>query len=153
MKLLRRGCNRELVICLVQFVPLCSPIASSLVLQQYDRPRVASTSSFGRFSEENISEDLKTLNGKLQVTGTYMADCLVQGFEFENPTKERVDAVQRVSNCVGSVLGTSLGTGAPKDMPMLLQIAFQACLASALYRIASANLNNDIDQNSSRAGE
>ena len=82
-----------------------------------------------------------------------MADCLVQGFEFENPTKERVDAVQRVSNCVGSVLGTSLGTGAPKDMPMLLQIAFQACLASALYRIASANLNNDIDQNSSRAGE
>ena len=153
MKLLRWRCNRELVISLVQFVPLCSQIALSLVLQQHDRPRVASPSSLGRFSEENISEDLQTLNGKLQWTGKYMADCLAQGFGFENPTKERVDAVQRVSNCIGSVLGTSLGMGAPKDIPMLLPVAFQACLASALYRIASANLNDGTDQNSLGAGK
>ena len=114
---------------------------------------MASPSSFGRFSEEDISGDLKTLNGKLQGAGTYMAECLAQGIEFKNATKERVAAVQRVSNRIGSVLGTSLGTGAPDDIPTLLPIAFQACLASALYRIASANLYNDTDQNSLRAGE
>ena len=82
-----------------------------------------------------------------------MADCLTRGFKFESPTKERVDVVQRVSNSIGSVLGTSLRMGAPKDIHILLPVAFQACLASALYRIASANLNDDTDQNSSRAGE
>ena len=71
-----------------------------------------------------------------------MADCLAREFKFENPTKERVDAVQRVSNCIGTILGTSLGMHTPKDIPMLLQID----LASVLCRIASANLDNDTDQ-------
>ena len=103
--------------------------------------------------EESIFEDLKSLNGKLQGAGMNMADCLAQEFEVGNVAEERLDAVQRASNCIGSVLGTSLGRGAPEDIPKLLQIAFRACLASALYRVASANLNNDADQISLREGE
>ena len=111
-------------------------------------------SSLGGFSEQDISTDLKELNLRLHGASRYMADCLKQEFRVGNATEERVAAVQRVSDCIGSALGTSLGMGAPDDISdTLLRIAFQACLASALYRIVSANLNNDTDQNSLRAGE
>ena len=110
---------------------------------------MASPSGFGEISEENISRDLTLLNGKLQGAGIDMADCLRREFEVWNATNERDDAVQKVSNRIGSVFGESL----QRDIPKLLPIAFQACLASALYRVASANLNNDTDQNSSREGE
>jgi len=70
-----------------------------------------------------------------------MADCLAEDFEFENvttnPTQEQTSAAQKASDRVGHVLAKSLGTNRPEDIPMLLQIALQAYLASALFQAAS----------------
>ncbi|KAI9569171.1 hypothetical protein HD554DRAFT_2020913 [Boletus coccyginus] len=71
-----------------------------------------------------------------------MADCLAEDFEFKNvstnATKEQTTAVQRASGTIGQVLVKSLGTKTPENIPMLLQIAFQAYLASALGQTASS---------------
>ncbi|KAF8552292.1 hypothetical protein OG21DRAFT_1416382 [Imleria badia] len=71
-----------------------------------------------------------------------MADCLAEDFEFRSvttdPTEEQISAVQRVAEYTGRTLANSLGTNALEDIPMLLQIAFPACLASGLSHAVSS---------------
>ena len=71
-----------------------------------------------------------------------MADCLAEDFEFKNvttnPTQEQISAVQRASDHIGRFLVKALGTNRPEAIPMLLQIALQAYLTSALSQAASS---------------
>jgi hypothetical protein len=93
-------------------------------------------------SDSDVIRALQRLNAEVQQTTLYMADCLAEDFEFKkmttNPTQEQISAVQRASNHIGHILGKSLGTNKPEDLPMLLQIALQAYLASALCQAASS---------------
>ncbi|KAI9569160.1 hypothetical protein HD554DRAFT_2190393 [Boletus coccyginus] len=71
-----------------------------------------------------------------------MAECLAEDFEFENltanPTKEQTSAMQRASGRMGRMLAKSLRRNTPEDLPMLLQIALQAYLASVLRQATSS---------------
>jgi hypothetical protein len=58
--------------------------------------------------------------------------------DFRNPTDEQMSAEQRVSKYIGQNLAKSLATNTREDIPMLLQTAFQAYLASALTLAASS---------------
>lgn len=93
-------------------------------------------------SDSDIIHALQRLNAEVQQNTTYMADCLAEDLEFSNVrtnlTKEEGLAVQRASDHIGQVLVTSFGTKTSEDIPMLLQIAFQAYLASALCQTASS---------------
>lgn len=93
-------------------------------------------------SDSDIIQALQRLNAEVQQNTTYMADCLADGFEFTNvttgPTQEQILAVQRASGHLGLVLVKFLETKTPEDIPMSLQIAFQAYLASVLCDTASS---------------
>jgi hypothetical protein len=93
-------------------------------------------------SDSDVIRALQRLNAELQQNTSYMAECLAEDFEFKNvttnPTKEQISAVQRTSDHMGRILAKSLGTNKPDDIPMLLQIALQAYLASALCQAASS---------------
>ena len=90
-----------------------------------------------KFSDSDIIRACQRLNAKLQKNTMYMVDCLVENLEFQdvvtNLTKERVWAVHEVSDRIGRNLSESLVTPDTREsIPMMLQIAFQAYLASAL---------------------
>ena len=93
-------------------------------------------------SDSDVIRALQRLNAEVQQHTSYMADCLAEYFEFENvttnPTQEQISAVQRTSDHIGRILAESLGTNKPEDIPMLLQIALQTYLASALCQTASS---------------
>ena len=90
-----------------------------------------------RYSDSDVIQACRRLNAELQQTTLQMVDYLMEKLEFQdvatNSTKERVLAVHKVSDHIGQVLAESLATpDTGESIPMLLQIAFQACLASAL---------------------
>ena len=92
-------------------------------------------------SDSDVIRALQRLNAELQQNTSYMAEYLVEYFEFQNvttTTKEQISAVQRISDHIGRNLAESLGTNKPEDTPMLLQIALQAYLASRLCQVASS---------------
>ena len=92
-------------------------------------------------SDSDVIRALQKLNAELQQNTSYMAECLAEDFEFQNVTtnpKEQISAEQRVSEHIGRILAKSLGTNKPEDIPMLLQIALQAYLASRLCQVASS---------------
>ena len=93
-------------------------------------------------SDTDVIQVLQRLNAEVQQHTSCIADCLAEYFEFQNvttnPTQEQISAVQRASPHIGRILAESLGTTNPKDIPMLLQIAFQAYLVSALGQVASS---------------
>ena len=93
-------------------------------------------------SDSDVIRALQRLNAEVQQDTTYMADCLAEDFEFENLTTdspgERASAAQRASYRLGSILMNSLGTSTPEDIPLLLQIAFQAYFASVLSQAVSS---------------
>jgi hypothetical protein len=95
-----------------------------------------------RSSDSDIIMALQRLNAELQQNTSYMADCLAADFEFKNvttnPTMEQISAMQRASNHIGRMLAGSLGKNEPEDIPMLLQIALQAYLASTLCEAVSS---------------
>ena len=90
-----------------------------------------------KYSDSDIICACRRLNAELQQNTLYMVDCLVENLEFQdvatNLTKERVWAVHEVSDRIGRNLSESLVTPDTREsIPMMLQIAFQAYLASAL---------------------
>ena len=93
-------------------------------------------------SDTDVIQAVQRLNAEVQQNTSYMAECLAEDFEFENvttnPTQEQISAVQRASDHIGRILAGSLGTNRPEDIPMLLQIALQGYLASALCQVASS---------------
>lgn len=99
-------------------------------------------STADKSSDSDIIRALQRLNAEVQQNTTCLADSLAEDFEFEdlttNPTKEQVLAAQRLSDRMGRILVKSLRTNTPEDIPMLLQIALQAYLASVLCQAASS---------------
>ena len=93
-------------------------------------------------SDSDVINAVQRLNAEVQQSTTYMADCLAEDSEFKNvttnATKEQAVAVQRASGTIGQILAKSLGAKTPENIPMLLQIAFQAYLASILGQTASS---------------
>ena len=94
-------------------------------------------------SDSDIIRACQRLNAELQQNTTYMVDCLVENLEFQdvatNSTKERASAVHRILDPIGQILAESLATPDTREsIPMLLQIAFQAYLASVLSTAASS---------------
>ena len=93
-------------------------------------------------SDSDIIRVLQRLNAEVEQNVTYMADLLVEGFEFQSmatdSTMEQMSAVQRVTDCMGPMLAHSLGRSTAEDTPMLLQIALQACLLSQLVHAVSS---------------
>ena len=90
-----------------------------------------------KYSDSDIICACRRLNAELQQNTLYMVDCLVENLEFQdvvtNLTKERVWAVHEVSDRIGRNLTESLVTPDTREsIPMMLQIALQAYLASAL---------------------
>ena len=95
-----------------------------------------------RSSETDVIRALQNLNAEMEQNASYMADCLVEDFEFKNvssnPTEEQITAVQRASDHIGRILAKSLGTNKPEDIPVMLRTALQAYLASALCQATSS---------------
>ena len=99
------------------------------------------------FSAADKSSDSDTirvcqrLNAGLQQNATYIADCFLD-FRFRTSTMdltdERTAAVERASSRIGKDLTVSLSMLNAEYIPLLLQIAFQAYLASALFAAASS---------------
>ncbi|KAG9313678.1 hypothetical protein JVU11DRAFT_6023 [Chiua virens] len=90
-------------------------------------------------SDFDVIRALQRLNAELQQNTTYMADCLVDDFKFQNVTaNELASTAQRFSKRIGHVLVDALGAGMSEEIPMLLQIAFQAYLASELCQTISS---------------
>ena len=96
-------------------------------------------------SEMDIIRALQRLNAEAEQNTSYMADCLVEDFEFKdvtmNPRKEpEMSAVYRASDHIGRILAKSLGTNKPEDImgPMLLQTALQAYLVSVLCQFVTS---------------
>jgi len=93
-------------------------------------------------SDSDIIRALQRLNAEIEQNATYMAECLAEDFEFENltvdPTGEQTSAMQRASGRIGRTLAKSLRRNTLDDIPMLLQIALQAYLASVLRQAASS---------------
>lgn len=93
-------------------------------------------------SDSDVIQALQRLNAEVQQNTTYMADWLSEAYEFGNvpmnQAKEQSSAVQRASDHIGPVLVKSLQMKTPEDIPMLLQIALQAYLASVLCQTASS---------------
>ena len=93
-------------------------------------------------SDSDIIQALQRLNAEVQQNTTYMADCLSEDLEFDDDrtdvTEEQNLAVQRASGHIGSILVNALGTVTPEDIPMLLQVAFQAYLVSMFSQTASS---------------
>ena len=116
-------------------------------------------------SDTDVVRALHKLNAEVQQIATHMAECLAEDLAFTNVTtdltKERMPAASRAVDYIGQVLVTSLGTATPEDLPMLLQIAFQAYLAFALCRTTSSwtcesgnnTFINEIYQRLREAGE
>ena len=93
-------------------------------------------------SDSDVIRACQKLNAELQQNTTYMTDCFVGDFEFQNgttnPTKEQTAAVNRILDHIGPILAKSLEANTPEDLPMLLQTALQAHLASILSLAASS---------------
>ena len=94
-------------------------------------------------SDSDIIRACQRLNAELQQNTMYIVDWLVENLEFQdvatNSTKGRVSAVHKVSDHIGRILAESLATPDTREsIPMLLQVAFQAYLTSALSTAASS---------------
>ena len=99
-------------------------------------------SAADKSSDSDIIRVCQRLNAELQQNSTYIADCFLQDFGFRTSTTdltdERTAAVERASSRIGKDLTASLSTIDAEYIPLLLQIAFQAYLASALFAAASS---------------
>lgn len=94
-------------------------------------------------SDSDVIRVCQRLNAELQQETTYMSEYLVQNFEFRNSTtnqtKDQMSAVRRTSEHVGLRLAKSLSTQNTNELiPLLLQFAFQAYLASTFSSVASS---------------
>lgn len=93
------------------------------------------------YSDSEVIQMLQRLNAELQHISTVMADRVLSAFKLEHDfatfDPERQVMVNRVSESVGSTLVQSFRAVQPDDLPMYLQIAFQAHLAHHLCWIVS----------------
>ena len=94
-------------------------------------------------SDSDIIRACQRLNAELQQETTYMADCLVEELGFRNsttdPTEQQISVLKRASDHIGLRLAQSLSAPhTPDYIPLLLQTASQAYLASALSSAASS---------------
>ena len=131
--------RRELSISMSQIADL----RKRCEMQSRDLERsYSSFDAIDEYSDSDVIHAVQRLNAEMQQSTTHMAECLAKDFEFKNmttnATKEQITAVQRVSGTIGRVLAKSLGTKTPENIPMLLHIALQAYLASALGQTASS---------------
>lgn len=87
-------------------------------------------------ADSEIIQILQKLNAELQHTATFMADRVVSVFKLDGITSDPVQqvVVNRASESIGSTLVQFLRTAGRNDfeVPMYLQIAFQAYLARHL---------------------
>ena len=92
-------------------------------------------------SDSDIIRALQRLNAEVQQNATYMADSLVQDFEFKSmatdTTEKWTSLVRRVSGHIGLVLANALRSS-PQEVLLFLQIALQVHLVTVLGQIASA---------------
>ena len=92
------------------------------------------------YADAMIIQMLRKLNVEIQQNTTSMAECMLEGFQTQATklTRERVSAVQRVSEAMGQPLTRCLGSKERNDVALYLPIAFQAYLTYYLHSVVSS---------------
>lgn len=105
------------------------------------------------FSGAEVTSTLQRLNAEVLQSTAFMAESMVEQFFIEvasqaSKADEQLAACRRASAAIGDAIVHFLGTKKHKDDPILIQIAFQACLTYHLRWIACAwIIGGDEDHN------